>query len=292
MKTHTCRREHIVITECTALSTPDELEEMLGDLFVIFTFTWGPENMGYWINRKRRFCVLLLRIAHGGLFNAIGDFDLFKQLFAAERSGNTKGDVYWMAEDSDIQQALAADQQRLDIANPEDLMIGSYTTRRVMYMRDYLSKKADIPQEDLNVPYDELDALFRRVLADNNEVAIADLHQSPPTYRITEHVPCLIGHGFIWSWTHNRLLIPDELMVAQGWPLLGTGEQPWGHVWQSLPNPVKVRMAGNTIHVHVITAILCWVIATAWDDNSESKDVCEGGSSGSQQSHPSKRRRS
>ena len=83
-------------------------------------------------------------------------------------------------------------------------------------------------------------------------------------FRVSEQVPCLLGHGMMWSFRANRAFIPEELLLVQGFPVLGIADEPlWGDVFKTLPLPDGQRLAGNTIHLHVVAVILAWTIATS-----------------------------
>ena len=70
------RREHLVITECTEDFPVELLIELLGHVYKIESFILGPEMLGWWVTRRRRFCVLVLLLAFGGrivLRQSVGD---------------------------------------------------------------------------------------------------------------------------------------------------------------------------------------------------------------------------
>ena len=264
------RREHIIVVECTPLFSVENLEEFLGEFYTITTIVIGPEDFGWWVNRKRRFCVLVLLRSCGGVLDTIGDLTQFAEVFREQRpQESVKGSMFWCASDEMAKHVSDIEAERLwtqkGYADNEVLKTGSMEARQVLYMKDYLHDRCQYPWTSLNISFDRLRTKFMKELTQREGSAIADLDQSPPMFKITSHLPCLLGHGTLWSFSHQRALIPHELLIAQGWPMLGLhdGEPVWSEeAWEEIDMHSQAKMAGNSIHLHVIGALVCWILAT------------------------------
>ena len=246
------------------------LMEFLGEFYMIQTIVIGPEHFGWWVNRRRRFCVLVLRRVHGGVLDTIGKLSEFAAIFQAPRpEASQKADMFFCASDEMVKHVNDREALRLweknSYVDDEDLKSGSMEARQVLYMKDYLHDRCKHPWTSLNISFDQLRAKFMKEIVQREGTAVADLDQSPPMFKITSHLPCLLGHGTLWSWTHQRTLIPHELLIAQGWPMLGMDEEQivWSEdAWEEIDMSSQAKMAGNSIHLHVIGSLLCWVLAT------------------------------
>ena len=134
----------------------------------------------------------------------------------------------------------------------EVLKSGSMEARQVLYMKDCLHDRCQHPWHSLNISFNQLRGMFTKEVTQREGTAVADLDQSPPMFKITKHLPCLLGHGSLWSWDHRRTLIPHDLLIAQGWPMLGLDDDQvaWsGKGLEEIDMPSQAKMVGNSIHL-------------------------------------------
>lgn len=55
------KRPAIVFTECTVLQDIEFLQWEVGFIYELFTVVLSPSDLGWWVDRRRRFCILMLR---------------------------------------------------------------------------------------------------------------------------------------------------------------------------------------------------------------------------------------
>jgi hypothetical protein len=272
------RREDLVITECTQDFPPEIFEQFLGMYYEITSFLLGPEQLGWWVNRKRRFCILCLRPEFGGKVSLALSPEALVGIFGRSRPEDCmKGDMFYAATDLEVRAAAMVEAQRLHLVvdtqgeapiDWDSLIIDSKAARREAHRQIYIKsrfKMAAAETKDLSLK--EVRKLTQKLCADYREHPIVDLDQTAGWggHSYSGAVMTLIGHGSLYSFVAARCMLGDESFLCQGVPRYGLGSfrPPWGDELGNLTEVEKKNLAGNSIHVHVIGCILAYVLVSS-----------------------------
>eukprot|EP00974_Lingulodinium_polyedra_P018283 1767853-Lingulodinium_polyedra.AAC.1 len=90
-------RYDLVITECTPLQDLAPFETLLGKFYTIESFLWGPEQLGWWVARKRRFTIFWLKEEYGGKLKPTFPMEMVVSLFMQSRPTARDGAMFAMA---------------------------------------------------------------------------------------------------------------------------------------------------------------------------------------------------
>ena len=55
------RRPHLALTECTVAQDVAYVTKKVGDIYIVHSILLSPGQLGRWVDRRRRFCILILR---------------------------------------------------------------------------------------------------------------------------------------------------------------------------------------------------------------------------------------
>ena len=150
---------------------------MLGDMYDLDTCKFGPEMLGWWCNRIRRFCVLHLKPEHGGIVKPTQSLSNMFAFFSQPRpqGGGAKGSMFCCSAPSVVESVLATERDRISKCHDNDLLLGSMHARRVLYMKDFLHDKESLAWESLNVEEHILSNMFTETLTKREGDAVVDL---------------------------------------------------------------------------------------------------------------------
>lgn len=86
-------QEPILFMECTELWDPVLVVEFLGDLYTLHVILLGPEDLGVWATRVRKFAILVLNS-----FGVLGrPMELLRSMFTRRRPSFSKqGDMFFV----------------------------------------------------------------------------------------------------------------------------------------------------------------------------------------------------
>ena len=166
------------------------------------------------------------------------------------------GDVYVVATEQDVQSYMLERASRRRITLPPGLADGSMT------MRDALTYLIPPGAMIRLGQYEKVRAL-REDLFGN---FFADLDHNVDAGPSSGHfIPSLDTHPTIFAFKHNRLLIPAELLLAQGINMFadacGREVSPLAAVFQNFNEKDLRQMAGNSIHVPTFAAWMMYAMA-------------------------------
>jgi hypothetical protein len=102
------RKPAVVLTECTQQQDVQFLEENLSDIFDMRSMTVSPGDLGWWCDRRRRFCIFVL---HDGPLMVPSDKwsrERFLHLFGRNRptGSSRRGDMFFAAGKERVQEDL------------------------------------------------------------------------------------------------------------------------------------------------------------------------------------------
>ena len=224
---------------------------MLADMFNVHNIVISPKQLGWWCDRVRSFCIIVLK---DGPFT----FDVvccrrFLDVFGKSRPEDPeclRGDMFFAASADmlaeSLEQALVkrgtctkSDKwaQTLDAAEPERMLL---SRRRALHEVFGLEL-----QELQALGAKEMQALYQAVAGSRH--VIADLRQNPShMLTMTGAVPCQLSKFKLYSLTMDRPMLPVEGLLVQGIDLLGIGtfRPPWGHKFLTFDDATQVDLVG------------------------------------------------
>eukprot|EP00971_Amphidinium_carterae_P352504 6492625-Amphidinium_carterae.1 len=221
---------------------------------------FGPELLGWWTSRPRRFHVCV----HKAKGHLGAELEEFLQLFVCARPRNcAKGHMFFGADEESV-------RCHLELLAKKQLMpmtIGT-TWKHVLPQGD-VRRLTEYEREAEKRSYDTLGAAIvgdelSEVHADASDADfktryIVNIKQNANAKAgsMTEFVPTLLRHSLLWSQAAERILLPLEHLQVQGIPALAELSDAvqfpsWiqslhdGRV--STTSDALVSMAGNSIH--------------------------------------------
>lgn len=215
------KRPAIVFTECTVLQDIEFLQREVGFIYELFTVVLSPSDLGWWVDRRRRFCILVLR---GGPYTMESAYwQNFGSVFHKCRPEvPERGDMFFAAPpehiDEDLQcrteQAAAAAGLTRPSTWPETLGT-SWQTRVVLAERIFFRRVHGIPEIELQtLPTDQLSTISQHL---GDYGAIMDLTQNPShTFTHSGAIPCILSKARLYSMRRKRLMLGKEMFLAQG----------------------------------------------------------------------------
>ena len=262
------RRPIVVLTECTVAQDVAFLEDTLGDMYAVHTLLLSPCQLGWWADRRRRFCILVL--LDGPVHFDSSCIDKFLQVFGKQRPEKcSRGDMFLAASRKDVRAHFEADQDKLKQSAGRtatswvDLLEAAQATRLLLAKRKVLTEVCSVDEEDLaNLTLAETTKLYHTMAADKH--IFCNLLQGPGHMLTTSGaVPCLLSKFNMFSLTKSRPMLPLEALLVQGIDLLGlsTFRPPWGSAFQLLPNRAQEDLIGNSINVHCTTCLYLFTLA-------------------------------
>lgn len=267
-------KEDIILVENTQDFDMALLERVLGELYEMFTFVAGPEDLGWWSSRHRRFIVMVLKSDE---IKSCATPDQFLKIFGALRPEDAdcpRGDMFFAAP-ADYLDKLKKDKCMRRMGSEafadtrwwSDIVAPAQSTRLALYQRVLLDKVFGngVAQGMIDVGGDPA-KVCKTVCKQRNLRVVCDLDQHPNFCGMQTKgaLPTLISHGSLYSFRMQRELSGMEWFAAQGFPVwdLGPYPMPWGDaVWQ-LPEHKLKDLAGNSMHLEVMASLIFWVLAT------------------------------
>ena len=238
----------IFIHECHKNFPREVIDSLLDDIYTIIHVVVDPKNFGHPVNRPDRMCSWGVRFDHN--FRGC-QTDFFNQF---EAKVVVNADMFFTAPEGCKQQEL----QRLarnKRCNAEAIDI--HTCKD--WSRYYPSGAID------RMPKHFENGKKRQVIGGN--FVLADLDQNPgygPA--ASDMMPCLVTHGLIHNFSRGRPLVPEEHLVAQGFPVfheIHGKSLPFGTALRALSGSEVKRMAGNGMYLPLIGLQLLYLIAYA-----------------------------
>ena len=244
----------VVVHECVTPFEPELLTKFLGGSWEVFSTVYNPTDCGWPINRHRRYSLAVnTRTAQWASAKSFQDVH---SIF--DTSLELTGDVFFMADNADIEAELREILQRRRINQDSAPLL-------VLEGQDWRQLYSVGTQERLYVyeaHKEELQSVDGLLFADATQNLRNITRQSGV-------LPCLLTHPVIYSFQKKRHLVPRELLAAQGFAttprtLLTGWTVPWasaiddGHL---TPGMIR-KMAGNGMHMQVVTLILLHVLGS------------------------------
>jgi len=270
--------EDIILIENSEAFDIDIVLRLLGDRYHIHVIKCGPEDLGWWVSRRRSYVILIKK---DSTFSSSLNVSQFLALFGASRPMQPtckRGNMFFAAPvDVLMSEKLRrwskrygapAHAGRFDCSWIETLSL-AHDARRSAFERVLVQRLVgpeiaeDIAASRVDIPK------ICRVMQDQFGMnGIADLDHNPGYggMGISNELPTLISHGEYFSFSLARPLIGDEFFLAQGFPVHGFGPFPeiladcfsdWG-----LTDAQIKDLAGNSVHLHVVYCLLLWILGT------------------------------
>ena len=262
------RRPACAFTECTVGQDVGFLKQMLADMFDVHNIVISPKQLGWWCDRVRSFCIIVLK--DGPFTFDVACCRRFLDVFGKSRPEDPeclRGDMFFAASADmlaeSLEQALVkrgtctkTDKwaQTLDAAEPERMLL---SRRRVLHEVFGLEL-----QELQALGAKEMQALYQAVAGSRH--VIAALRQNPShMLTMTGAVPCQLSKFKLYSLTMDRPMLPVEGLLVQGIDLqgIGTFRPPWGHKFLTFDDATQVDLVGNAINVNCAMCVFMFGLA-------------------------------
>lgn len=253
------------------------LRDLLGDIYYVQSVVAGPEDMGWWVNRRRRFCILTLKDSE---YTTILQPKDFLNAFGRSRSRAAtcmRGDMFYCAPLDAVATEAQRHVKRRRCAQDVGLVGGRLAGQTVLcdgnqarcaiYERNFVDKLMGSGMAAcLLASGFDLSMICQRLCNEANMAFICDLeqHSAYGNMSLSSAMPTLISHGCYFSFRLQRQLLPMEHFVCQGFPLFGLGSYstPWGSAIEKM-SPSAIRdLAGNSMHLEVMWALMLWILAS------------------------------
>jgi hypothetical protein len=267
-------KEDIIVVENTVDFDMALLERVLGELYEMFTFAAGPEDLGWWSSRQRRFIVMVLK---SDRIKSVATPEQFLEIFGAQRPQDAdclRGDMFFSAladylSNLNRQKGMQrfGSEAFAEAGWWSDLVAPSQSMRLQLYENILLDKiyfngfAKQIAAEGADPS-----RVCRTLCRQNDLRVVCDLDQHPDYCGMQTKgaLPTLISHGTLFSFRAQRELRGMEWFVAQGFPVwdLGPYPLPWGDAVWKLPEYKVKDLAGNSMHLEVMASLIMWVLAT------------------------------
>ena len=264
-------REPLFVTECTVDQDLAICTRLLGDLYLIETLAWGPEDQGFWCNRRRRFTVFTLKVEAGGTVRRTTSLETFAAIFRRCRPAGASGEMFFAMPEMQAREVLLEVAQEQELPITEDLSWESTLpipeqTRLQMYKVQYLGTQGFEESDIERLSPKQLDRLLARTVRKSSSGTNCNLRQTPSYMPGKTQVPCFLSRSLVFSLIARRPMLADEMLLAMGIPFFGLGgdfKTPWsGEGWDSLSEPAKVDLNGNAIHAGVMGSLIAFIMAT------------------------------
>ena len=260
-------QEDLIVTECTAKFDVNTFHQTLGHWYHVHTLCVGPEHLGWWTNRRRRFCIL----AHKqGALQLHAPWEKFFATFGRGRPAESEQGGMFYAAPADLVNDRIGKQarRRRKAAEIGDLaMTGTQDAMRQLYECLYLESVGHDRAELMKLSRRELSHLTRIELESRGRDVIVDLEQTPNRCRgMTPAVPVLLAKHNIYSFRKRRSLLPEEALLSHGFHMLDVNSHfysPWDASISDLPVTPAKDLVGNTVNLHVVSSLLAFIFAHA-----------------------------
>lgn len=155
------RREQIILAECTPQFPEAILREMLGMLYQVHSHVCGPEDLGWWVRRRWRFTLMVLRQEFGGKFSFASSWGSFQRIFYKSPSKDSlKCDSFFAAPKACVDHVLRCKARRLGINVADEgqgpppswdevLLASQQSMWRDLQIRALLHKKFGVSEEEI-----------------------------------------------------------------------------------------------------------------------------------------------
>jgi hypothetical protein len=270
------RLEDLIITECTEDFPHSVWVIFLGDIYEIHCIVLGPENFGFWCDRRRKFTILIKKSA----LAFVGSMSEFTRMFFRSRPevdefgmACEKGDMFFCApasaldrEANELAEALSVVIPAGTATNWERLLAPGNRVRHEAYI-DRLSEGM------LGVDGDAVDEpSYHGIMQSMIGPCLWDTGQTLGQKGSWMHpgLGTLITHGSIWSARKARIMLGLEHLVAQGVPAfdhLSCDKEcpfpcPFKDILPQMKSSSLKHLAGNAIHIAVIGHLTTYMIAS------------------------------
>jgi hypothetical protein len=240
----------VVLHECAGNFPPDLLEVFFDaekwDMHTIAPLS--PDFFGWPVNRPRRYTVIFNKETVRSTF----DLQKFAQLF--QRRVITTGDVFFVASDA----LLSREVQRLAKRRKcsPALASGPHFNWASLYApcTDRILKAHEQHRVENNIVHQQY---------------FCDLDQNMGmSSKAGSHIPSLLRHGHVWSFSKQRHMVEEEHLLAHGFPSMEACGTKWRLPWleafesESCKEADRKSLVGNSMHLAVMTSMLGYVLAT------------------------------
>ena len=268
-------REDVVLIEKVDGFDDAAVVRLLGPFYDIFRFRISPEDLGWWVSRKRIYILLVLKSSPFKFKALVPDFFT---IFGCNRPTGldcARGEMFYAAPDAAVQAVKAKrwgvkfGKSSADTSSCSwsDILSASQDSRRLISEKQFLDKWAGSFGLDLA---DALPSSMGRAAAlahirsQHRASFIADLDHNEDfgTVAFNNSMPCLISHGEYYSSGLQRGLIGMEFFAAQGFlvfdlcDFMNVDPDEWGLTEWQLKD-----LAGNSMSVPVVHALLIFILA-------------------------------
>ena len=292
------RQETLLIHECTPAFPESLLLRFLGDIYAARSIIFGPEDLGWWVQRPRKFTFLL----HKERTTFANDISSFGPTFFRHKNRDCeRGDMFFCTDDTWVTEAfkkMRAEAMRYEERrqqNPSSKFchaVQDAAKRRVRRMskedatwidllgngnmnrlRNYRQAEKQIESDLVVGVLSSMETVSVEIASELDHYAkagivpqVVNLVQnfgSKGGSSLTSGVPTLLTRSKLWSMRKHRLMMGCEAMLCQGIPIV--------QVPSAFPAPFDsskfthsqlISVAGNAIHSACAAALTGWALAS------------------------------
>ena len=261
------RQEDLILIECTEHFDFEEAMEELGHVYQLSRVQWGPQDVGVHVRRRR--CWVLMH-SKASMVEVAG-IDAFTVMFGRAmpsvscESRSSKGDAFFCAPDSAVQDALTAEGRRAGLCPPYTWR-DTLSAATLQRLQTYEHRRKSSMERRAGVPIS--DAEFAALVVDMGP-SICDLTQNADARgREAAYVPTLLRATLLWSHVKGRPLLGQEALVCQGVPVYerltagGLFRCPYEDMIPQLSQGQLRGLAGNAICVPIVGSLLAFMLAS------------------------------
>lgn len=249
--------EDMFIIENSVHFPPSIVVERLGHTHELRFIMCGPEDLGWPTTRKRIYIIGVRRetfiwaadrhSSGGGKDDEHNSTQHFLSLFG--RSVQLDGDIFLLDDDDTRRETYQACARAQTTISPNvktqdikllDIIPACYRKHYYGYMQQYQASES-------------LCSCF-----------IADLHQNPCKRPMCGYMlPTQLTHGLQYSFSAGKVFTHKELLAAMGNPVLSgfADNDLWPYQWYQLRASKFQHASGNTMHGHVVSAVLMYALS-------------------------------
>ena len=252
-------QEDVVVGENVPQFDVETMTQMVADVYDVYKFDISPSMLGEPVERKRLYLILLHKNKRQWRRVSVAEnpHAAFLQLF--HRNIMMSPDKKFRAPQTLVKEyvnKLAAASHLPSVSRSGN----AWSCYQAMSAarRRALHEHTQVLTEEKKAPHEEKDM----------HMWLTNLDQQagymPPQYG---RVPAILRRSSLWLYGKRRLALPQELLEVQGFNLFGSHtcryKCPAKYIasLSELPESSVRSVAGNSMHVHVLGALLSFVLA-------------------------------
>jgi len=293
------RRQRVLLFhECTEDFNPRLFRNLLADLYEITDILMGPEDLGLWCKRTRRFTVMVLKSA-GRLTKT---FEHFRNtLFRPRSADSAKGAMYLCAPDQDVHkifqemaaaECLAVDGDLSKLSCKECLGGGNFArlqqyqkAREELALTSFYSVAAESGMQPRDLASEaEVVAALKITCESEPWLACITQNHGRKGGWMGQALGTLMTRSLVWSFQHQRVMCGGERLQYQAIPFYTDAlrlcfRSAIHDVANELTHAEQRQLAGNAINSYVAACLTVWTVGHfQWHEEAlDEADLVDGG---------------